>query len=177
MIVQEKTQAISRLQHRVKWRNNVRKPGGKTLWIGKDSGAGWADVFLKVYDSAEAEHAVHRSEVDGMQEASDSSRHESQPKNCKEWRIYRSEHVFLGATPIVRTSLKISNVSTLMGGGIKGQIDYSGEVRWASSASRRSRGNQLRSFAYASASGARNERNGKKRFWGDANPQSGVEMV
>jgi len=159
MIVQENTQAICRLQHRVKWRNNVRKLGGKTLWIGKDSGAGWADVFLKAYDSTEAEHAVYRSEVDGMQEASDSSRHERQPKNCKEWRVHRSEHVFLGATPVARTSLKISSVSTLMGGGIKGQTDYSGEARWTSSASCRSRGNQLRSFAYASASGARNERN------------------
>lgn len=82
----------------------MRKQGGKTWWIDKDSGAGWANVFLKVYNSAEAEHAVHRSEVDGMQEASDSLRHERQPKNCKDFigvSVY-----FLGATPITRTSLK-----------------------------------------------------------------------
>jgi len=54
-----------------------------------------------------------------------------------------------------------------VGGGIKGQNDYFGEVRWASSAGCRSRGNQLRSFAYASASGAGT----KKRIGGDASPQ------
>ena len=85
MIVRGSTQATNRLRYRGEWWNNMQKQGGKTWWTDKDSGAGWANVFLKVYNSTEAEHAVHRSEVDGMQEASDSLRHERQPKNCKDF--------------------------------------------------------------------------------------------